>query len=67
MLNANNPQKGFGSDHFQARGRQQDTVTDAYRRGIPPPFSFVNLEYNTGSKITYININKMQESTVNDI
>ena len=39
----------------------QDTVsvTDAYRRGIPPPtFSFVNLKYNTGSKLAYININK---------
>ena len=50
MLNANNPGKEeFGSGHFQAMGRQQDTVTDAYRRGIPHTFSFVNMEYNTGS------------------
>ena len=52
MLNVNNPGKEeFGSGHFQARprGRQQDTVSDAHRRGIPHTFSFVNMEYNTGS------------------
>ena len=39
MLNDNNPGKEeSGSGHFQARGRQQDTVTDAYRRGASPPF-----------------------------
>ena len=46
MLNANNPGKEeFGSGHFQAMGRQQDTVTDAYRRGISPPtFPFCELK-----------------------